>query len=249
VTLKTPSSRNVFARTHYINGCGVQEGIRLKRPARIRCERRFGSGKIDQMTSPSKEELKAALDLGQMAHRMVEGYYMHLAAIHVAKDPRAIFLSPTVEQGQMVPIGRIRHKDGTRHEFHFTQYLAQAGTNPAIAEDLDRVWLVGALLTIGDALKRHSYFDHAPELELLYHLRNGVAHGNTFSINVKRLHKYPAHNRLAWVRSDSKVEFEITPNLQNQTVLFDFMAPGDILHLLMSVSRYLTQMGMGVDFS
>jgi hypothetical protein len=102
------------------------------------------------MTSPSKEKLKAALDLGQMAHRMVEGYYMHLAATHVAKDPRATFLSPTVELGQMVPVGRIRHKDGTRHEFHFTHYLAQAGTDPAIADHLDRVWLVGALLTIGD---------------------------------------------------------------------------------------------------
>jgi hypothetical protein len=110
---------------------------------------------------------------------------------------------------------------------------------------LDRLWLVGALLTIGDALAKHSYFDHAPELELLRHLRNGVAHGNTFRINLKLLAKFPAHNRLAWVRSDSKAEFEITPNLQNQPVLFDFMGPGDIIHLLMSVGLYLIRMGNG----
>jgi hypothetical protein len=201
------------------------------------------SGNLSAVDQPPKAN-QAAFDVGQMAQRMFEGYYMHLAVIQVAKDPRAIFLSPIVEPGQMVPIGCIHHKDGTRHEFHFAHYLAQAGNNPAMVDDLDRVWLVGALLAIGDALKRHDYFDHAPELELLYHLRNGVAHGNTFSINLKRLAKYPAHNRLALVKSD-KDEFEITPSLQNQPVLFDFMEPGDVLRLLMSVSLYLVRMGNG----
>jgi hypothetical protein len=40
---------------------------------------------------------------------------------------------------------------------------------------------MGALLTLGDALQVHRYFDHSPELELIYHLRNGVAHGNRFT--------------------------------------------------------------------
>jgi hypothetical protein len=78
-----------------------------------------------------------------------------------------------------------------------------------MVDDLDRLWLVGALLTIGDALKQHRYFDRAPELELLRHLRNGAAHGNTFRIkNPKELEEYPAHNRLAWVKSDTKAEFD-----------------------------------------
>jgi hypothetical protein len=115
----------------------------------------------------------------------------------------------------------------------------------AMVADLDRLWLVGALLTIGDALSTQSYFDHAPEPELLRHLRNGVAHGNTFRINLRHLAKFPAHNRLAWVRSDSKAEFEITPKLQNQPVQFDFMGSGDIIHLLMSVGLYLIRMGNG----
>jgi hypothetical protein len=101
-------------------------------------------------------------------------------------------------------------------------------------------------LAIGDALKPHGYFNRAPELELLRHLRNGVAHGNTFRIdNLKDLEKFPAHNRLAWIRGDNKTEFEITPNLQNQPVLFDFMGPGDILDLLISASNYLERMGNG----
>ena len=150
-----------------------------------------------------------------------------------------------MEPGQIVPVARVVRKDGTKHVFHFTHYLTKAGSNPAMVDDLNRVWLVGALLAIGDALKRHSYFDHAPELELLRHLRNGVAHGNTFRIDLKLIAKFPAHNRLAWVRSDSKAEFEITPNLQDQPVLFDFMGPGDILDLFMSVGLYLLRMGNG----
>jgi hypothetical protein len=37
---------------------------------------------------------QAAFDIGQMTERMAQGYYMHLAAIKVAKDPRAVALSP-----------------------------------------------------------------------------------------------------------------------------------------------------------
>ena len=188
---------------------------------------------------------QAAWDVGQMAHRLAEGYYTHLAVIQVAKEPRAVALSPAVESGQLVPVFRIPHKDGTRHEFHFTRHLDQARSNPEMIADLDRVWLVGALLTLGDALGKHKYFDHAPELELVRHLRNGVAHGNIFRIKLEHLAKRPAHNRLALVRSDSKAEFEISPALQNRPVLFDFMGPGDILHLLMSVSLYLIRMGNG----
>lgn len=168
---------------------------------------------------------------------------MHWAAIRVARDPRAVALSPN---GQIVPVGYVVRKDGTRHVFDFKHYLALAGNHPAMVDDLDRVWLVGALLAIGDALSRHRYFNRAPELELLRHLRNGVAHGNVFRIdNPASLIKFPAHNRLAWVRSDTKAEFEITPNLEGQPVLCDFMAPGDVLDLLMSVGLYLIRMGNG----
>jgi hypothetical protein len=93
---------------------------------------------------------QAAFDIGQMTERMVQGYFMHLAAIQVAKDPRAVALSPNVEPGQIVPVAYVARKDGTRHVFHFTHFLAQAGSNPAMVGDLDRVWLVGALLALGD---------------------------------------------------------------------------------------------------
>ncbi|MBO0695527.1 MAG: hypothetical protein J2P56_05435 [Verrucomicrobia bacterium] len=86
-----------------------------------------------------------------------------------------------------------------------------------IREEFPRIWLTGALLAIGDALKENKYFDHAPELELVYHLRNGIAHGNCFEFTDpgrKRLAKYPAHNRDC---------FGITLALEGRPALFDFI--------------------------
>lgn len=111
---------------------------------------------------------------------------------------------------------------------------------------LERIWFVGALLTLGDALEEHDYFDRAPELELLRHLRNGVAHGNTFKIrNPNKLAKYPAHNKYALVRGGNRPEFEITASMDKQPVLFDFMAAGDILDLFFSIEVYLLRKGTG----
>jgi hypothetical protein len=93
-----------------------------------------------------------------------------------------------------------------------------------MVDELARVWLVGALLTVGDALARHHYFDRAPELELLRHLRNGVADGNVFNIdNPDTLAKFPAHNRLASLRVTittrcSKLLRTCTANLSYSTL-------------------------------
>jgi hypothetical protein len=109
------------------------------------------------------------------------------------------------------------------------------------------VFLAGALLTLGDALSSHRYFDHAPELELVRHLRNGVAHGNRFNIDqrgAQTLARWPAHNRLAWVKSDT-VTFEITPSLHGSEVLWQFMEPGDVVSLLQAVNVYLIRVGNG----
>jgi hypothetical protein len=43
---------------------------------------------------------QAAFDIGQMTDRMVQGYYMHLAAIQVATDPRAVARRQPNEGGQ-----------------------------------------------------------------------------------------------------------------------------------------------------
>ena len=189
---------------------------------------------------------QAAFDAGQLAERLSQGYYSHLAAIMVAMDPRAIHLAPAIRPGHHVSVADVRRKDGTAHVFHFPHYLARAANDPLVAGELERIWLAGALLRLGDVLAQHRYFDRAPELELLRHLRNGVAHGNRFNItDTKSLKKYPAHNRLAAVRGDLKPVFEVEPSLHGQEVLFNFMGARDVLDLIMSVGLYLIRMGNG----
>ncbi|SME98225.1 hypothetical protein [Pseudogulbenkiania subflava] len=189
---------------------------------------------------------QAAFDVGQLAERLSQGYYAHLAAISVATDPRAAQLAPQIQPGQIVPVADVKRKDGTAHVFHFLHFLSLASSDDLIAAELERVWFAGTLLRVGDALAQHQYFDRAPELELLRHLRNGIAHGNRFRIdNPSSLTKFPAHNRLAWIRSDLKSDFEIEPALNGTEVLFSFMEPGDILDLLMSIGLYLIRMGNG----
>jgi hypothetical protein len=67
---------------------------------------------------------------------------------------------------------------------------------------------------LGDELAKHRYSDQAPILELVYHLRNGIAHGNRFNIDdrgKKRLAAHEAHNRKATVKSPLGTVYEITP--------------------------------------
>ncbi len=186
---------------------------------------------------------QAANNLAGIVNRLVQGYYSHLAAIEVASNPRAVDIAPPTLPGHVVPIGTVLRKDGTFHAFHFRYFLEKASKDPDIAADLPHVWLTGSLLTVGDALEHHSYFTRVPLLELVRHLRNGIAHGNHFDIrNPSQLQKYPAHNRDAEIHGDNKNIFEITPSLQGQKVLFDFMGPADILDVLMSVANYLVKL-------
>jgi len=169
-----------------------------------------------------------------------------MAAIQIATDPRAIALAQVTQIGNSVPLGYVKRKDGTEHAYHFNHFLVQARNDPTIRFDIERIWLSGAVLAVGDALSAHHYFDRAPELELLRHVRNGIAHGNRFRIcNENSLLKHPAHNRRAWVRSDLKTEFEIKSALTGTPVLFNYMGPADVLDLLYSVGLYLIRLGNG----
>ena len=175
----------------------------------------------------------------------MDGYYAHSAAITIAAHPQAQRLAPVTLPGHAVPVGFVRRKDGTEHAFHFLHYLKIAETQKDITDELPRVWLTGSLLTIGDALSRNRYFDHAPILELVYHLRNGIAHGNRFKFTrtgLQRLKNHPAHNRDAFIQGDLKEIFEITPALEGQTVLFDYAGPADVLDILFSVGHHLLRL-------
>lgn len=180
-----------------------------------------------------------AFEVGLLAEHMVWGCKAHIAAIHIVPglDCKTVFQFKTDH-----PTDFVQRKDGTKLEFPTFQALVSGG-DETLEEELNRVWLIGSLLAVGDALQEHKYFDHAPELELVYHLRNGVAHGNRFNItNLQRLAKYPAHNRGACYKSPKSTIFEITPALNGTPVLPDFMEAGDVLDLLSSVGSYLKQL-------
>jgi len=190
----------------------------------------------------------AAIAVGRSTERLADDFYSVMASLEVASDPRASSLSPNLLPGRAVPIGTGKRTDGTEHAYHFAHFLARAATDSHLSAEFQRTWTAGVVLGLGDDLAANNYFDHAPELELVCHLRHGIAHGNSFSFTsggLHRLEKYPALNLLAWIRGDLKSEFLITPELSGMPVLFEFMGPADVPDLIMSVGGYLIRMGNG----
>jgi hypothetical protein len=180
----------------------------------------------------------AASHVAQLAYDMLRGYLAHIAAV------RSI---PRIDGNALVrliagwPSDFVQSKDGTKWSFDTQDALVDLADKTIDAE-LPRVWLTGSLLALGDALTEQDYFDHAPLLELVYHLRNGIAHGNRFNLTARgldRLKKRPAHNRDA---SSKTMVFEIASALDGQEILFEFMGAGDVLDLLSSVRAHLTDL-------
>jgi hypothetical protein len=150
---------------------------------------------------PNAADMLAA---SRTAQRLASGYYAFLVAHLVAVNPQSINSLPPAKALGEDPIGEIKRKDGTAHTLSLRHYLDLLRNDHGLQRELLRAWAMGALLALGDELSAHSYFDRAPILELVYHLRNGVAHGNRFNITKsgqERLAQYPAHNRSAAVRS------------------------------------------------
>jgi hypothetical protein len=186
----------------------------------------------------------SALAVSITARRLSAGYYAFLVAHLVAVNPQSINVLPPPKAPGDDPTGEIRRKDGSAHVLNLRHYLDLLRVDQDLRAELLRAWASGALLTLGDELAVHSYFDHAPILELVYHLRNGVAHGNRFNITkpgVDRLNRHPAHNRDAVISSPSGERFEITPDLSGH-VLFSFLGPADVIDVLQSVELYLAKL-------
>jgi hypothetical protein len=182
------------------------------------------------------------LAVGRMAHHLADGYYAFLVAHLVAVNPVSINSLPRAKALGLDPTGEIKRKDGTSHVLNLRHYLDLLRIDQSLQGDFLRTWATGALLALGDELKDHHYFDRAPILELVYHLRNGIAHGNRFNIDARgkeRLAKHEAHNRAATVRSPLGTVYEITPTLTGR-VLFDFLGPADVIDLLQSVEVHLS---------
>jgi len=183
---------------------------------------------------------QAAVDVGQLAYDLTRGYGAYSAALIIAERLDAQTLFDLTSNRN---VGKLPRKNGNPLRYNIQGFFGHL-RRPAVAEELPRVWLASALLAVGDALAKNDYFDHAPELELVRHLRNGIAHGNRFDIrDPDKLKKFPAHNRDVRPKNPASGTFAITPTLDGQPVLFDFMEAGDVVELLRAVSFHLTRIG------
>jgi hypothetical protein len=181
---------------------------------------------------------QATAKVAQFAGDMAVGYAAHITASRMA--PR-IDSNALVKFIDAYPTDSVPRKNGPPFTFDTQDTFHNAVVRDTIREEFPKIWLTGSLLAVGDALWDNNYFDHAPELELVYHLRNGVAHGNRFRFTDpgrKRLAKHPAHNRDCYTHGI----FEITPALDGTPVLFDFMEAGDVLDLLFAVASHLDEL-------
>ena len=182
----------------------------------------------------------SAVEVGLLARRLTSGSYAHAAALTIARDPRASDLAPLPRQPGWQPEGLVLRKDGTSLTYDWTHCLEAARADPVLVDDLDRAWLASALIVLGDRLAIEGYFDRAPILEMVRHLRNGVGHGNRFEIrDPQQLARWPAHTRHAAIVSTAGTTFEITPDLHGTPVLFHFMGPGDVIDVLIGVGTHL----------
>jgi hypothetical protein len=182
--------------------------------------------------------VQAAAKVAQVARDMAAGYEAHIV---VSRMPPKIDRNAFVKFIGENLIESVPRKSAPAWQIDTQDTFYNAVVRDTISEEFPRIWLTGSLLRIGDALKANRYFDHAPVLELVRHLRNGVAHGNSFDIRYPdELTTYPAHNRDAAFHTDTI--FEITPPLNGATVLFEFMDAGDVLDLLSSVASHLDEL-------
>jgi hypothetical protein len=181
---------------------------------------------------------------------MVSQYFGHVAAMHVARDPRAETLRPPPEPGQHVSVLKIQRDDGNAMVMWFDHFLAE-GRKPETREDVDRVWLMGALLMVGDALGANGYFGHEPEAEIIRHLRNGVAHGNRFKFESPVINKttgrlkHPANISRYAARQAMPVR-QVDTNLQGMEVLFGWGGPDAIVDCLTVLGVHLWHVGHGI---
>lgn len=127
-------------------------------------------------------------------------------------DPAVMNAALEAAAGAEPPSGVVVTKDGTARRYDLTYVMKLVQSDHDLRTELDQAWCVSSLIMLGDRLAAESYFDRAPVLEMVRHLRNGVAHGNRFTIREPaQLHRWPAHTRDAACRSG--LTFEVTREL------------------------------------
>jgi hypothetical protein len=196
------------------------------------------------MATSFQSKHPGAYALGQSIFELAQGCYAYEALLLVTSDPNVQIIVPDVPVGEG-PQGKLIRKDGSSHNFDMRYYLNLSKGLNFINDHIVRSWCSGALITAGDLLEKEDYFDHQPEFELLYHLRNAIAHGNAFNIKPSGKKRLKSHNAyLRWY--DNSERFRISENMHENSVLFDFIELGDVADILTLTAERLKDLERGI---
>jgi hypothetical protein len=123
-------------------------------------------------------------------------------------------------------------QDGTMHQVkNYGPLVDQLRSNSSFNIEYMGLLVQTVFLNVGDELARHSYFDRTPELEYFRHIRNALGHGNKFHFTGKEP-----------VRPASFRGRMLSSALNGQSVVFEYMGPGDAMDLLDHIERHLRQL-------
>jgi hypothetical protein len=115
---------------------------------------------------------QALAKVAQLAREMAVGYGAHVTAIRLSSRIDSNALVKFIREYQ---IDSVTRKSGPPFTFIPQDTFYDVIVRDTIREEFPRIYLTGSLLAVGDELKDNGYFDRAPELKLVRHLRNGVA--------------------------------------------------------------------------
>lgn len=185
--------------------------------------------------SETNDALAKKANVGHSLVSLAYGYQTHQSAVEVALNPEVLKFVKD-HRGLINDVGKIPRLNDRGWEYSKLSWLEHPDYRSTIDDLFSMTWLSGALINAGDLLSRHKYFDRHPMLEMIRHLRNAVAHGNTFRIDsVEKLKAFPANNREAKFQGwDGPRYFEVSPDLQGKKFMFEYMAPANVLDILLS---------------
>ena len=185
----------------------------------------------------AKQTIKSAKAARNRLQALYEGCYAFSAVLDVARAAHgALHIDRPINMRDTRVVGR---KRGDHHLFGFEHYLKAAFEADTIANPVQQSWFAMAILTAGAELSPFNYFNRAPRLEVIYHLRNAIAHGGRFHFTEdcrQRLSDYPANT----FGTEGMVQFEVTAALDGQEPLFELLHPGDVIDVLIGATFYLS---------
>jgi hypothetical protein len=170
------------------------------------------------------------IEIADMVDRLKHYYVLAGLALPLVGAPdadarvRAIGLDP---DGSV----RLGRRDNSYYEgLRIRPALDMAQGNSGFNLDYLGGWVMLTLSWLGDALDDNNYFDRAPVLEAVRHLRNAASHGNTFHFKPGMPNpRFPAGFR----------GFAITAADQGKPVFFEWCSTGDAFDLFDDVAAHL----------